>query len=142
MKNRIVLLSKTLIMFALLSIFTACEKNDDINAIFREPTWYVTFVKEGNTTEYAKDKLYSIEFKNTLTATMPNGATIKGDWYADGEGSHSFYCRNLKKNGKIAGDIIAEKIWDILNNAQSYEGDTNWLQIIQDKDIYIQLYNK
>ena len=48
----------------------------------------------------------------------------------------------IKKNGKIAGDIIAEKIWDILNNAQSYEGDTNWLQIIQDKDIYIQLYNK
>ena len=142
MKNCIILLCKTFILFATLFIFAACEKNDDIDAIFRERTWYVTFVKEGNTTEYAKDKLYSFEFKNTLTVTMPNGATIKGNWYADGGGSHSFYCRNLKKEGKIIGDIIAEKVWEILNNAQSYEGDTNWLQIIKDKDTYIQLYNK
>ena len=142
MKNNIMFLCKTFILFATLFIFAACEKNDDIDTIFRERTWYVTFVKEGNTTEYAKDKLYSFEFKNTLTVTMPNGATIKGNWYADGGGSHSFYCRNLKKEGKIIGDIIAEKVWEILNNAQSYEGDTNWLQIIQDKDTYIQLYNK
>ena len=141
MKNCIIFLCKTFILFATLFIFAACEKNDDIDAIFRERTWYVTFVKEGNTTEYAKDKLYSFEFKNTLTVTMPNGATIKGNWYADGGGSHSFYCRNLEK-GKIIGDIIAEKVWEILNNAQSYEGDTNWLQIIKDKDTYIQLYNK
>ena len=142
MKNCIIFLCKTFILFATLFIFATCEKNDDIDAIFRESTWYVTFVKEGNTTEYAKDKLYSFEFKNTLKVTMPNGATIKGNWYADGGGSHSFYCRNLKKEGKIIGDIIAEKVWEILNNAQSYEGDTNWLQIIKDKDTYIQLYNK
>ncbi len=141
MKN-ILFLSKTFMLAAMLFLVMACDKNDDINAIFRERTWYVTFVKEGNTTEYSKGKLYSIEFKNTLTATMPNGATIKGDWHADGGGSHSFYCRNLKKEGKITGDIVAEKVWDILNKAESYEGDTNWLQIIQDKETYIQLYNK
>ncbi len=141
MKN-ILFLSKTFMLAAMLFLVVACDKNDDINAIFRERTWYVTFVKEGNTTEYSKGKLYSIEFKNTLTATMPNGATIKGDWHADGGGSHSFYCRNLKKEGKITGDIVAEKVWDILNKAESYEGDTNWLQIIQDKETYIQLYNK
>ena len=141
MKN-ILFLSKTFMLAAMLFLVVACDKNDDINAIFRERTWYVTYVKEGNTTEYSKGKLYSIEFKNTLTATMPNGATIKGDWHADGGGSHSFYCRNLKKEGKITGDIVAEKVWDILNKAESYEGDTNWLQIIQDKETYIQLYNK
>ena len=141
MKN-ILFLSKTFMLAAMLFLVVACDKNDDINAIFRERTWYVTFVKEGNTTEYSKGKLYSIEFKNTLTATMPNGATIKGNWHADGGGSHSFYCRNLNKEGKITGDIVAEKVWDILNKAESYEGDTNWLQIIQDKETYIQLYNK
>lgn len=141
MKN-ILFLSKTFMLAAMLFLVVACDKNDDINAIFRERTWYVTYVKEGNTTEYSKGKLYSFEFKNTMTVTMPNGATIKGDWYADGGGSHSFYCRNLKTDGKIAGDIVAEKVRDILNNAQSYEGDTNWLQIIQNKDTYIQLYNK
>ena len=76
MENNFKKAMKALFLSAMMAVMVSCEKNDDINAIFRERTWYVTFVKEGNTTEYSKGKLYSIEFKNTLTATMPNGAAF------------------------------------------------------------------
>ena len=144
MKSNTRTLIRFVMMLALLFTTAACDKNDDINAIFRGQTWYVTYVKDGNITLYPqKDKFYAIEFKNDkFTAYMPNGSTISGHWYADGGGSHTFYCRNVEWDSKIWGDSISEKMLDIFNNAQSYEGDTNWLQIIQNKNTYMQFYNK
>lgn len=144
MENHMKRIGRHIALFTMLLMLAACDKNDDINAIFRERTWYLTYIQEENEKFYAKDKLYSIDFKNDyFKATMPNGATIKGNWYADGGGSHTFYCRNLKKEGKISDDDIAGFFYDILNNADSYEGDTNWLQIrTKDKNRYMQFYNK
>ena len=73
---------------------------------------------------------------------MPNGSMLKGTWSADGGTNHSFYCRDIEKDGKITGDTIAEKMYNILSNAANYEGDTNWLQIKQNKKTYMQFYNK
>ena len=144
MRNNLKILCRSLILLATVLVVTSCDRSDDINAIFRERTWYLTYIQEGDTKRFPKEKqLYSIIFKNDkFTATMPSGSMLKGTWNADGGERHSFYCRNIEKEGKIAGDTIAEKMYNILRNATSYEGDTNWLQIKQDKKTYMQFYNK
>ena len=115
----------------------SCVGDDDINAIFRERTWKLTYIKEGSVQRYAKERIYSIEFlERTFTATTPNGATITGNWLANGDSSHSFTCSNIRTNGNIKGDTIALKMREILTNAKSYNGDTNWLQIKQQENTY------
>ena len=142
MKNCLNISIKTLMLSIALFSATACNTDDDINAIFRERTWNLTYIKSGSIKRYAKDKIYSIEFKNdNFTATTPNGATITGKWHADGSEVRSFTCSNVRTGGKIKGDTIAEKMYDLLKNAKNYAGDTNWLQIKQDNNTYMQLYN-
>lgn len=143
MKNNFKTAVKALLLSAMMAVMVSCEKNDDINAIFRERTWYLTYVQSGNTRYDNKGKLYSIEFRNDkFIVTTPNGATIKGVWFADGGGSHTFYCRNLEKSGELWRDDIATKMFDIFKKAESYEGDTNWLQIrTEDNKLYMQFYN-
>ncbi len=143
MKNNFKKAMKALFLSAMMAVMVSCEKNDDINAIFRERTWYLTYVQSGNTRYDNKGKLYSIEFRNDkFIVTTPNGATIKGVWFADGGGSHTFYCRNLEKSGELWRDDIATKMFDIFKKAESYEGDTNWLQIrTEDNKLYMQFYN-
>lgn len=126
---------------ALPLLFASCEREDDINAIFRGSTWYLTYVKDGEKERYTQKK-YSINFvNNNFEARMPGGATIKGIWYADGGESHAFSCSNIRITDSFAGDTIAEKMYSILKNAKRYNGTTTWLQIIQDKNTYMQFYN-
>lgn len=135
-------LLKPLLLFALILTMQACNNTDDINDIFCERTWYLTYIKEANTERFPKDKLYSINFqKDNFEARMPNGATIKGKWYADGGKDRTFSCTQIKKEGNFSDDIIAESIYNIISNAKSYDGDTNWLHIKKDKNTYMQLYN-
>ncbi|MBO7302404.1 MAG: hypothetical protein J6U58_06825 [Bacteroidaceae bacterium] len=132
------------VIFALILplVAVSCVGEDDINAIFRERDWKLTYIKEGSVQRYAKDKIYSIEFlENTFTATTPKGVTITGNWHADGSALHSFECNNIRTNGNLSGDTIGLKMRDILKNAKTYSGDTNWLQIKQQDNVYIQFYN-
>jgi hypothetical protein len=135
--------TKILMLFAVLFTATACNTDDDIDAIFREQTWYLTYVQDGNVKRHPEhNKFYSIDFKNdNFTATMPNGAVIKGKWSADGDKSRSFNSYNVVTEGSIKGDTIAERMYEIIKNAKNYGGDTNWLQIKQDKNRYMQFYN-
>lgn len=143
MKGLLTITRKGIILL-LLTLFTSCNTTDDIDAIFKGQTWYLTYIKTGSEQTTPKEgQLYSINFKNDkFEALMPNGATIKGTWHADGDGSHTFYCKNIEKNGIIIGDPIAEKMYSIISNAKGYDGDTNWLQIKQDKNTYMQFYNR
>ena len=131
-------------IFALILPFVAisCVSEDDINAIFREQEWKLTYIKEGSVQRYTKDKIYSIEFfEKTFTVTTPKGVTITGSWYANGNSSHSFECSNVQTRGNLSGDTIGLKMRDILKNANSYSGDTNWLQIKQQDNVFMQFYN-
>lgn len=142
MKDILNTLSKITISIMFACLAASCNTTDDINAIFRERTWYLTYIKDSNTERYPKKNLYSINFKNdNFEALMPNGAIIKGKWYADPDGQHTFNCTQTRVEGSITGDTIAERMYSILKNAQNYNGDTNWLQIKQDKNIYMQFYN-
>lgn len=136
----------TRILFILLATlsFTACNSDDDVDEIFIDRNWKLSFIQEGNEKSIPENGAeYVLLFKSyTFTLTTPTNATISGNWQADG-GSRSFHCRNLKTNGNINNDDIAKKMRDILQNAILYAGDANWLQIIVQKgNAYMQFYNK
>lgn len=143
MKNCFYTLGKILIMSVALFAVATCNTDDDINAIFRGQTWYLTYIQNGDARITLDNKQpYSIDFKNdNFTVTTPLGATINGKWQAKGDKSHSFTCKSITTSGNVSGDSIAEKMYRIIGNAKSYSGDTNWLHIIQDKNTYMQFYN-
>ena len=132
------------VIFALLlpCLAMSCIGDDDINEIFREQDWKLTYIKEGSVQRYTKEKIYSINFQErTFTATTPSGATITGNWQANGDESHSFVCTGIRTTGNLSGDTIGLKMREILKNARKYNGDTNWLQIKQEENIFMQFYN-
>ena len=125
----------------LLLLFASCSNDDNITEIFREREWTLSLVKEGAVERYSNKK-YKVQFAdNSFDATMPGGATIHGKWEADG-GTKSFRCWDVRTEGSIKGDTIAEKMLQIFRDATSYDGDTNWLQIKQQKNVYMQFYSK
>lgn len=129
-----------ILALALPLLFGACDREDDINAIFRGATWYLTYIKDGDKQSEAKKK-YSIKFVNdNFEANTPGGAVIKGKWYADGE-SQAFGCSNINITGSFAGDTIAERMYSILVNAKRYSGTTTWLQIKQNNNTFMQFRN-
>jgi hypothetical protein len=133
---------KALLLLVLSFTAVACNDEDDINEIFRERTWYLTYVKDGGVERIPNKKLYSIVFmKDNFIARMPNGTTVKGLWQADGR-TRTFRCTNVSADGGFSGDTIAEKMYGIIRNAQKYDGDIHWLQIIQDKNTHMQFYNR
>lgn len=129
-------------IFALLIMLavTGCSKDDDIGEIFVDREWTLSIVKEG-AVEYYSSKKYNVKFTETqFNASTPGGASISGKWEADG-GTRMFRCWDIRTSGTIKGDTIAEKMLNIFNAATMYDGDTNWLQIKQDKNVYMQFYN-
>ena len=130
------------VIFALMLAFSlaSCSK-DDIDDIFIEREWKVTYINEGGVKRYTQGKKYTVQFlDNTFKATTPTGGTIEGNWQANGD-TRQFSCSNLRTSGLQAKDTIAQKMLQILTSAKKYDGDTNWLQIKQQDNIFIQFYN-
>lgn len=125
---------------ALVLALTSCSE-DDITEIFRDREWTLSLVKEGAVERYSNKK-YNVQFaESSFEAFMPGGATINGKWEADGS-SKKFRCWDVRTQGSIKGDTIAEKMLQIFQNATSYDGDTNWLKIKQQKNVFMQFYSK
>ena len=126
---------------SLILVLASCNNEDSIKEIFRDREWTLSLVKEGAVERYSGKK-YNVQFaESTFTAAMPGGATISGKWEADGS-TRKFRCWNVRTEGSIKGDTIAEKMLQIFQNATSYNGDTNWLQIKQEKETYMQFYSR
>lgn len=123
--------------------FCACSNEDDIGEIFTGHDWTLAFIQEGNDKSTPKDGDYTIVFNSsTFTLTTPANATITGNWQADGE-SRSFRCSNIRTTENINSDNTANKMKQLLQNATSYAGDANWLQIIvQTGNVFMQFHNK
>lgn len=123
--------------------FCACSNEDDIDEIFTGRNWTLAFIQEGNDKSTPKNGDYTIVFNSsTFTLTTPAYATVTGNWQADGE-SRSFRCSNIKTTGNINSDNTANKMKQLLQNANSYAGDSNWLQIIvQTGNVFMQFHNK
>lgn len=140
MKNIAKQIKRIIFATILVTAVIAC-KEDDINEIFVEREWKLTLIKDGGEMKYTQDKVYTIQFfDNTFKATLPNGGAINGNWKANGS-TREFSCSNVRTSGSFAGDTIAQKMVQILTNAKKYSGDTNWLQIKQQENVYMQFYN-
>lgn len=120
---------------------TACTQDDDIKDIFVERAWTLSYIQEGSVKRFSNKK-YDVSFiDNSFNATAPNGATISGKWEADGD-SRRFRCWNIQTTGSFKGDTIAQKMLQIFTDATAYDGDTHWLQIKQQKNVFMQFYSK
>lgn len=139
MKTKIILALLTLSM-----IFTSCDNGDDLNDIFLNHSWTLSFIKEGKKVAApAFNTEYTMTFyETTFVLTTRNGSTIEGEWIAD-RIERTLKIRELGYSlGKIGEDEIAIKAITMLRNIRYYEGDSNWLQIQVDKNNYIQFHNK
>ena len=134
---------KSTIFAVALAIMASCNSSDDISGIFIGHNWRLTYVEEGGIRRWpSQENSYSLMFgENSFNATTPNGGRISGRWSADGK-TRQFSCTNIRTEGVSATDTIARQMADMLRNAQKYDGDTHYLQIIKEKNHSMQFYNR
>lgn len=138
---------KTKIIFSLLLLTTtlaSCDSGDDLTEIFQSHAWNLSFFYEGGIrTSPSRNSSYVLKFHDTtFTFTTTDGTTITGYWQADNK-ERTFSCTQVKvSNGSIAADTIARKAEKILKNARYYEGDSNYLKIMTQKNNFMQFHNK
>ncbi|MBQ2368414.1 MAG: DUF4847 family protein, partial [Bacteroidaceae bacterium] len=131
---------KTKIILPLLllsSLLVACDKGDDLREIFLSPTWKLSFFQEGNKVPLDCSG-YTLKFYDkTFEFTTKYGATITGYWTADNK-KRTFSCSQIKvNNGSISADAIARRAEKIFKNALYYEGDSNYLKIMIQKNSFM-----
>ncbi len=138
---------KTRIILSLLLLsvtLASCDSGDDLREIFLNRTWSLSFFKEGTRiTSPSGNSAYTLKFYDTTFAfTTTNGTTITGEWQADNK-ERTFSCSKVRvSNGSIAGDSIATKAEKFFKNARYYEGDSNFLKIMSQKNTFMQFHNK
>ena len=143
MKRFIKITKTTVLLLTLMLTLSACNKDDDLEEIFIGKAWNLTFIQEGTKRIIPQNGGYILHFGNTeLSFITPSGTTITGNWFANGA-SRTFLCNNITANGSIEDDAAAKAVLNILTNAIKYEGDANWIQIIeQPNNTYMQFYNR
>ena len=137
-------MTKTLLLtFALALSFTGCSNDDDLDEIFRNRSWNLTYIQDGVERLVPQEKGYTLIFSETgFTFTTPSGATAEGNWWADG-GSHTITFSDITASNAINGNALAQAVIAILQNAVMYSGDANWIQIIEEPGYrYMQFYNR
>ncbi len=123
--------------------FVACDKDDDIDEIFKGNTWNLTFIQNGADRFIPQESGYTLSFTETeFNFTTPAGVIISGIWYADG-GQHNIKFSDITANKAVDIDSTPKTIMNILEKATMYSGDANWLQIIEEQGFtYMQFYNR
>ena len=132
------------VIFALsFVILAACNNSDDVGEIFIGHDWKLTYIEHGDKRRWpSKVNAYGILFaENSFDATTPSGGKISGRWSANGN-TREFRCTNIRTEGIGENDTIAKQMIQLVNEATSYDGDTHYLQIIKDKNHYMQFYNR
>lgn len=141
MKTIAVQIKRVIFALVFASAVSACTSDDDIKEIFVDREWKLTYINDGSVKRYTKGKEYKVTFLDgSFKVAIPGGASIDGKWKANGD-TREFRCSDIRSGGIAAGDTIAQKMLQIFTNAQKYSGDTNWLQIIQQDNLFMQFYN-
>ena len=136
--------TKIILLLLMSAAIVSCNSGDDLTEIFKSHTWKLSFFREGNrNTSPSGNSVYMLKFYDTTFAfTTKNGATITGYWQADNK-DRTFQCSQVKvSNGSIAGDSIALKAEKFFKEARNYEGDSNFLKIMIQKNSFMQFHNK
>ncbi len=143
MKHFLKITAGVILALSLSLTFTACDNDDDLEEIFTGKTWNLTFIQNGVERIVPQEEGYSLIFNNaSFLFTTPGAATITGNWYADGE-ARTFGCNEIITSGDIENDATAKAALNILKNSVMYNGDANWIQIVEEPgNIYMQFYNR
>lgn len=138
--------------FMLLSLFTGCNNEDDVTAIFLNKTWKMSFIAaEGSTVQYdlwngddtsrrksmeklSKESNFVLNFDGSAEQGYIKGeltgrgadSTISGTWNANGESNE--FSITLSKNPSES-DVLGKAFLNGLKNAFRYVGDENNLYI-------------
>jgi hypothetical protein len=141
MKDIAVRIKRVIFALVLMSGVTACTSDDDLKEIFIDREWKLTYINDGSVKRYTKNSIYSVKFfDGSFKVSMPGGASIDGKWRANAK-TREFQCSGIRTGGNFTGDTLAQKMLQIFTNAKKYSGDTNWLQIKQNDNTYMQFYN-
>lgn len=142
MKNWTQKAGKIVFVLTMALLCFSCDEEDNLEEIFTDSAWTLSFIQEG-AEKSTPDKDYVITFQNnTFVLTTYDGTTITGNWQADAD-SRAFTCNNIKASSDISNDKIALTMYNILEKAISYSGDSNWLQIVQQpNNVFMQFYNR
>ena len=135
--------TKIILPLLLLSVTLAsCNSSDSLTDIFMSHTWKLSYFKDGNILPWDCSG-YTLKFYDkTFEFTTKYGATITGYWTADNK-KRTFSCSQIKvNNGSISADAIAQRAEKIFKNARYYEGDSNYLKIMIQKNSFMQFHNK
>ena len=136
---------KNILLLLLLSAtLTSCDSGDDLTEIFQSHTWKLSHFNEGGQiTSPSGNSAYTLKFHDTtFSFTTKSGATITGYWQADNK-ERTFSCSQVQvSNGTIATDAIAQKAEKFFKEAKNYEGDSNYLKIMIQKNSFMQFHNK
>lgn len=137
MRNHFIIIS-----LALAALFTSCDNGDDLTDIFLSHPWKLALFNEGGRRTPGNDNYVMQFYDATFSVSTRSDAVITGYWTADNK-QRTFSCSRVRvENGSIEGDTIAQKMEKILKEAGYYEGDTNYLQILVQKNKYMQFHNK
>ena len=126
-----------------LTAIVACNSSDDVGEIFIGNNWKLSFIEEAGVRRWpSQQSEYALTFTaNNFNATTPSGGRISGHWSANGK-TREFRCSNIRAEGIGTNDTIGNRMLQIFKNASTYDGDTHYLQMIKDKNHFMQFYNR
>lgn len=138
----------TVIITAATTLLSACDNDDDIDAIFYGKTWYIVGgyingqpftsddIKQLYPTGGASANQYVINFATqTFSGKLIAGSSFSGTWSADANSRK--FTMNFTQTSNIFSNTLDKNIYEILSNATSYSGDENVMQINSSKGSYI-----
>lgn len=139
-----------LLLFVLLPALSGCNDTDDVQRIFTGKTWKLTYITkkndhkpydfwEGDAAAMKKsmellkgENNFLINFTGITTDDVIQGP-VSGVVTAKFEGTWSANAKTQAFHASVKGgsekDILAKKFLELLNKAQSYDGDENNLYL-------------
>lgn len=121
----------------------SCDKNDDTITIFNEKRWKITGctyngvnINNESIKELYREPYYIEMFGNgVLTGKLSNNISIKGTWNAEGNSRSIHLFINPIEISNAS--FICNKIFEILNGVTKYEGDSNVIKLIKDRNNFL-----
>lgn len=141
------MMTKTLkiLVLMLLSVvcFASCEREDDIDEIFTDKTWYMNGkmfngIKSNDDVrhfyDYDKNGYFIVFNDANFTCTLSQGLTLSGRWKADGKKQSLTLIFDNTPSNLLPFD---REILEILKNCKSYSSGADYMRIKKDKNNYV-----
>ena len=142
-------------LFLLLPLLSGCNDSDDVAAIFTGKTWKLNMIskdgegkmydfwggneekKEESIQKLQRGGTFTVKFEGTVEGDLIQGQVsgttvtqpMSGQWSANGK-THEF---KSGVTGKDESDPLARSFLEGLNSATSYDGDSQNLYLIYEK---------